>query len=316
MKHITILAFDGCWAMSVMTVKDFFTITKLLQNHLGQSNSFDSKIFSHDGNPVNSASDTLIHVEGAITEIENTDLIIIPPIEGNKLKQETRGQQALIEWIKIQECKKIPIVALTTGAFLLAEAGLLINKLAATHWAFLKHFRKKYPDTRFITHRSYTRADNLYSTGSLTGCLDVLLHHIALEKGEHFAQLCAAHNLLTSPEQLNPVLRDKRNHEDTAIASVQDWIEENYNKTFSISELAKQFGYSERNLKRRFKLATEITPIQYLQLARLEKAKKLLIATNRSVNEISYAVGYENCSFFIRLFKKHLGVTPKQWRLL
>jgi transcriptional regulator GlxA family with amidase domain len=99
-----------------------------------------------------------------------------------------------------------------------------------------------------------------------------------------------------------------------AIIKVQDSMEQNHSKALLIADLSKQFGFSERNLKRRFKLATGLSPTLYLQKVRLEKAKKLLLVGKPNVNDIAYAVGYHNVSFFIRLFKKHLGVTPNQWR--
>jgi transcriptional regulator GlxA family with amidase domain len=301
--------------MNVMIVRDFFAVVERLQSHHNQTLSFSCRIVSHDGNPVISASGNVINMDAAVDEIETVDLIIIPPIEGKQLGQNVKGQRKIVQWLQQRNNSNIPIVSVSTGAFLLAEAEFLSHKLVATHWAFIKYFRKKYPTTHFISNKSYTLSDNIYSTGTFTGCMDVLLHYIATTKGEHFAQQCAAHGLLTSPELLTPVLLGKRNHPDEAIIKVQDWIEENFNKHFSILDLATKFAYSERNLKRRFKLATGISPIKYLQNVRIEKAKRLLIATDRSVSDISYTIGYENCSFFIRLFKRTLGVTPKQWRL-
>jgi transcriptional regulator GlxA family with amidase domain len=315
MRNITILTFDSCWAMNVMIVNDFFTIVERLQTHHNEALSFSCQIVSVDGNTVRSASGSVIHVNASLAEVSTTDLVIIPPIEGKQLGQEVNGKDEIVKWLQQIGDQDIPIVSISTGAFLLAEAGLLENKLVATHWAFLKYFRKKYPTIHFTTNKSYTLAKNIYSTGSFNGCMDVLIHYISLTKGEHFAQQCAAHSLLTSPELISPVLLGKRNHVDEAILNVQDWIEENHNKHFSILEIANQFAFSERNLKRRFKLATDLSPIKYLQDVRLEKAKRLLISTEHSVSYIAYSIGYENCSFFIRLFKRNLGVTPQQWRL-
>ncbi|WP_353936028.1 helix-turn-helix domain-containing protein [uncultured Acinetobacter sp.] len=77
--------------------------------------------------------------------------------------------------------------------------------------------------------------------------------------------------------------------------------------------MAQQFNFSERNLKRRFQLATQISPIQYLQQVRVDKAKKLLLITDMNIQQIAYEVGYENVSFFIRIFKKVTACTPTQW---
>jgi len=78
--------------------------------------------------------------------------------------------------------------------------------------------------------------------------------------------------------------------------------------------LARKFGFSERNLKRRFVLATKLPPNRYLQKVRVDKAKKLLISTTLNIKEIAYQVGYENDSFFNRIFKGSTGMTLGQWR--
>jgi AraC-like DNA-binding protein len=80
-----------------------------------------------------------------------------------------------------------------------------------------------------------------------------------------------------------------------------------------IADLAQQFNFSERNLKRCFQLATQISLNQYLQQVRVDKAKKLLLTTDMKIQQIAYEVGYENVSFFIRIFKKVTACTPTQW---
>ncbi|EPU1586409.1 helix-turn-helix domain-containing protein [Pseudomonas aeruginosa] len=71
---------------------------------------------------------------------------------------------------------------------------------------------------------------------------------------------------------------------------------------------------AERTLKRRFQQATRLSPNLYVQKVRIDKAKKLLLASSMSVKAIAYEVGYENVSFFVRLFKTHVGQTPAAWR--
>ena len=92
-------------------------------------------------------------------------------------------------------------------------------------------------------------------TGTLLGTFDALLGIVAQHKGDYFAQLCASHLLMTSPQSLNPVLPMYRNHCDEAVLQVQDWLDEHCAEENRIADLAQQFNFSERNLKRRFQLA-------------------------------------------------------------
>ncbi|WP_024946950.1 GlxA family transcriptional regulator, partial [Pseudomonas aeruginosa] len=186
--------------------------------------------------------------------------------------------------------------------------------LLASHWAYVRQLARRYPQCRFIGQRSYLQADGLYTTGSLGGCFDALLEIIARERGDRFSQLCATHLLVADAQRLSPILPGRRNHRDESILALQDWIEANHAEPLGLERMAAQAGLALRTLKRRFGAATGLSPIRYLQQVRVDRAKKLLLATPLSIREIAYEVGYENVSFFVRLFRKEAGDTPSHWR--
>ncbi len=103
-------------------------------------------------------------------------------------------------------------------------------------------------------------------------------------------------------------------HKDPKIMAVQQWLENNYARNFLMEEVAMKFGMSLRNLSRRFKLATGESIMTYLHRYRIEIAKELLKISGYTIQEIAYQVGYEDISFFYRLFKKHTYMTPKAYR--
>lgn len=106
----------------------------------------------------------------------------------------------------------------------------------------------------------------------------------------------------------------EKNHQDSKILKIQEWIETNFNHRLSIETLSKKSGMSPRNFNRRFKAATGETVVKYLQLVRIEAAKKELEDGRRSFDEISFHVGYENVSFFRRVFKKGTGLSPAAYQ--
>ncbi|NIE95655.1 helix-turn-helix domain-containing protein [Acinetobacter sp. Tr-809] len=313
MKKIAIIVYDGCWAMSVMMLKDFFHVINLLSIRQGQAESYQVEIFSLDGLAKLSASGPSIEVDNKVRRETTYDLVILPSFEGNLLIQIQEENDDLVDWLKSQIQQQTPILALTTAAYFLAATQQLQHVLLATHWAFLRELKRLFPLSSFTANRNYLQSEQIYTTGTLLGTFDALLGIVAQQKGDYFAQLCASHLLMHAPQELNPVLPDFRNHCDEAVLQVQDWLDINFPQENRIADLAKQFNFSERNLKRRFQLATQISPNQYLQQVRVDKAKKLLLTTEMNVQQIAYAVGYENVSFFIRVFKKITGCTPSQW---
>lgn len=312
MKEVAVLAYDGCWGMGVFAVADFFRIVSLLEAHIGLEPSFRVRILA-SAREVMVASGHSLRAD-AILEIDaDCDLLVIPAIEGARLAGFV-PDAASLAWIAQRIDAGARVLALTTGAAWLAVSRRADGLLLASHWAYVRQLARRYPQCRFIGQRSYLQADGLYTTGSLGGCFDALLEIIARERGDRFSQLCATHLLVADAQRLSPILPGRRNHRDESILALQDWIEANHAEPLGLERMAAQAGLALRTLKRRFGAATGLSPIRYLQQVRVDRAKKLLLATPLSIREIAYEVGYENVSFFVRLFRKEAGDTPSHWR--
>lgn len=313
MRNIAIIAYEGCWAVSVFLAKDFFTIVSLLDSHYSLPQSYEVEIITIDGSAITSSSDSLVIADNSLSD-KAYDLVIIPPIEGSKLKNMPLGTDLIINWLKPKIHSSTSILSLSTGSYFLAATGQLNKTVIATHWSLVKPLSKLFPDCQFISHKSYLRTGNIYTTGSFEAGISVLLGIVAKDKGDRFSQQCATHLLISDSNKLNLILPQFNNHQDDKINEIQDWIHSHSTDVITINDLAKQFNFSERNLKRRFSQATGISINKYVQEVRIDKAKKQLLATDKTVNEISVDVGYENSSFFSRLFKKSTGLTPAKWR--
>ncbi|WP_152224263.1 GlxA family transcriptional regulator [Pseudomonas sp. SCB32] len=313
MKQVAILAYEGCWAMGLFSAADFFRIAALLELHVGMEQSFEVRLVSVDGAPVCAAGGHVITPDGTLADVAQATLIVLPAIEGPRLAHFEPDIRAL-GWLGERIDAGARVLALTTGAAWLAASGRMDGGLLATHWSFVRQLGLQYPASRFVARESFLQEGGLYSTGSLNGCFDALLDILAQERGDRFAQLCATHLLVADPHLLGPILPGHRNHCDETVLQVQDWIESHHAQPLTIERMARQAGVSARTFKRRFSEATRLPPNLYLQQVRIDKAKKLLLATQLAVREIAAEVGYENVSFFVRLFKARTGTTPARWR--
>lgn len=113
-------------------------------------------------------------------------------------------------------------------------------------------------------------------------------------------------------QKLTPQFR--KDHRDDRILAVQEWIEHNFQQNFNYDHLSRDHGMSRRTFERRFKSATGDTPLIYQQRIRVEAAKRLLEGSNRSFDEITAQVGYEDGSSFRRVFIKQTGLRPNEYR--
>lgn len=313
-KQVAILLYEGCWAMGVFSAKDFFHIVQLLTQHMQLPKAYDCYLVSYSGAAVTSASGTLIQADTSIEQLTTVDVLIIPPAQGQLLKSPIPHEAFLSTWIAKQVNERKSIVSFTTGAYLLASGGSNAITSLATHWAFLPRLQRQFPHVTFTSDKDVMEHQNVFSTSTFSGGFEALLRVIAQHISDEFAQLCASHLLIVDPSTFPVLLHQFQRHDDAQIAKVQQWLQQHFAEAIKLPELAKQFGFSERNLKRRFQLATGISTIAYLQQVRVEKAKQLLLCSTKSIKQIAYEVGYDNDGFLIRLFKKQFGVTPSAWR--
>jgi transcriptional regulator GlxA family with amidase domain len=116
------------------------------------------------------------------------------------------------------------------------------------------------------------------------------------------------------PQTTFSIFQFQKEHADDAISKVQQYMEKNYNKTITMNEMAGISNMSPRNLIRRFEQATSNTPLEYLQRFRIENAKKMLETKKDGIEQIAMKCGYEDMSFFRKVFKRHVGMTPREYK--
>lgn len=225
-----------------------------------------------------------------------------------------------IAWVRRHLRDGALVCSTCSGAVLLAEAGLLDGHDAASHWTMAELFRDRYPAVRFRPERILCdsgHAGRLITTGGASAWQDLALYLIGRFCGAQEAARIARLFLLGDRGfgQLPfASMARPRQHSDAVVARVQAWLVDNHARPNPVLAMVQQSGLSERSLKRRFKVATGYTPVGYVQTLRIEEAKQMLETEGASIEDIAVAVGYEDPTFFRKLFKRLAGVTPAQYR--
>lgn len=254
----------------------------------------------------------------SLADIDDTDIVILPALWGNPLGV-VRQYPALNEWLRMQQEKDTSLCAAGTGSYFLAEAGLLNNKVATTHWYYFDQFSRTYPEVLLQRDRFITKAGNIYCAGSVNSIRDVMLHFIENYYSSHVADQVSRHftheikRSYTSSFLKNS---PQNYHDDENIIAIQEWMHSCYHDEITLEIVSEKFGISIRSLNRRFKHATGKSPMQYLQQLRIENAQELLKTSNLSIAEVAYNVGYPDNSYFSALFRKAISVSPKEYRNL
>jgi transcriptional regulator GlxA family with amidase domain len=245
------------------------------------------------------------------------DLIIIPAMFSNKIEEVVRKEERLVEWLKQQYKRNAELASICVGSFLLAATGLLNGKRATTNWMFADLFRKKYPNVMLEDDKIIVDQGRIYSCGGAFSFTTFMIYLIEKFCGHEVAITASKIlmiNMHQQPQSSFSIFQFQKDHADDAITSVQQFMEKNYNKSITMSQMAGICNMSPRNLIRRFEHATGNTPLEYMQRLRIENAKKLFESRNDGIEQVAMKCGYEDMSFFRKVFKRHVGMTPREYK--
>ena len=317
MKHITILALDGTIASTVTGPTDIFSLAGVLWNQicgLQPEPYFKVVIASVQGKPVECVNGIVIQPHLSLDQVKRTDLIIISAEDLSALEVTSCRT---IPWLLKHHKAGSTLASVCTGAFLLAETGLLNGKRATTHWGFAELFRKRYPQVDLRPESLITDEGSLICGGGAFSYFDLCLYMAEKYCGFEIATQCGKSLLLDlgrTSQVPYAIFEYQKQHKDNQTLKAQTFVEKNLAQPVNVDDLAARVGMSLRNFKRRFRKATGDSPLIYLQRFRVEAAKRLFENTHKSISEICNQIGYEDIAFFRRIFKRYVGIAPHEYR--
>jgi transcriptional regulator GlxA family with amidase domain len=271
---------------------------------------------SVDGRPVRYLGGISVKPDKALSQVRKTDLIFIPSI-GLDLDAVLNKNARMVDFLRRHAERGTVIAGVCTGVALMAEAGILDGHTATTHWALGEKYSRRYPNVKWNTEKFIHESGNLVTGGGVYASLDVCLYLVERFAGYEIAKQTGRSLLIDAPRTWQssfsvPLLNQQ--HTDERIKDAQNYIHKYFNAQFTIEELAQRVGMSNRNFIRRFKQATNETPLNYMHKLRINCARQLLETDYKSVQEVCYEVGYEDVPFFRNIFKRYAGLSPKQYR--
>jgi transcriptional regulator GlxA family with amidase domain len=316
-----ILALDGCVLSGVTTPMDALRVAQKIAHFRdpGTPLALHSRLIGVRG------QDSVIGATGlSLTGVqapgEDPDLLLVPGYmhdSGSDVLQRLRDFRPEIDYLRALHLRGVPIASSCTGAFLLAEAGLLDGRRATVSWWLEGSFRHHYPKVDLDVSQLIVEDNGITTTGGSSAVMNFIVRVIANASDEGLAQHTARMLLLDTDRQsqapyIAMALAEKPRH--SLSEKAEHFLREELHRDVTVAELAEFCGTSERSLLRHFHSHYHSTPVARLQHLRVERAKALLESTHLSFDEIVERCGYSDASSFRKLFKRATTLTPAGYR--
>lgn len=323
--NIGVIAVNNCMVSGIYGVLDiFYAANFCIEKKYGKNSKhhISCHIYTIDDRPVTGFNGIEIKPTASINDNDTLDILIVSAsaeivVQCCQESTVIEHQDRIVKWFTHYHQSGAVVASYCTGAFLLANSGLLTGKSATTHWRNTDLFRQLYPNIKLTSDELIVDNGDIICSGGSISYIDLSLYLINKYIGKEISAECAK-LLVFDPirEKQSPYVsfEQHKDHHDQAILKAQEYIESHYKHEISIDALAEKVGLGSRTFKRRFKQATTENPLTYVQRIRVEQAKVKLEKSTEPINKIIWSVGYEDISSFRQLFKRFTGLTPKDYR--
>lgn len=325
MTHeIVIVAMNDSVGLSIFSPIDLLhTANKIAalekENNINNAPLFHTRIVSLDGNSVTVSGGHSINVDGALSDVINPAVIILPGLSTDKpqdLVNTMLGQDELIRQVLAGMGKETILAAACTGSILAAKTGLLNGKKATTTWWLESAFKTHFPEVEVDKDEILIDTGKVITSAAGASSLDLSLYLVKRFAGPHIARLCAHLMVIDNARhsQRPCTIPWHEKTRDPFLEKADEWIRKQSLDCIKVENLADSLGVSPRTLLRRFQKLTGDTPQIYIQNIRMEWAKTQLEKSDSTIAVLATELGFSDENAFRRAFGSCVGLSPSQYR--
>lgn len=240
-------------------------------------------------------------------------------VSGGHGTEEAMSQLALLRWLQGAARYTARFGSVCTGAFIVAQAGLLDGKQAVTHWAYVRIFQQLFPTVRMLDDAIHVRDGSTYTSAGVTAGLDLALSLIEADLGRETSlrvarQLVVPLKRAGGQRQFSAELLAQGDEPDGVLKPLNTWLKARLKQDIAVADMARVACVSERTLHRQLVELTGLSPARYLNRLRLEKACALLESSKLPLKRVAEQSGLASEYNLRRAFKLALGVSPADYR--
>jgi transcriptional regulator GlxA family with amidase domain len=274
------------------------------------------RVCSPEAMPLDSGLGYTLTPAHGLEALRWADTVIVPAAP-KPLETSVTAPDVLVA-LEAAHARGARIASLCSGAFVLAEAGLLDGRRATTHWMFADVFRERFPHVELDPTVLYVGAGNVYTSAGTAAAIDLCLHLVRLDHGAEIANI-VARRMVVPPHRdggqaqyvETPVPRLEA---ADPLASVLSWAAAHLDREISVQDMARRGFMAPRTFARRFRASTGSTPLQWLLQQRVALAQRLLETTDLPVDLVAQRAGFGSGPNLRQHFGRIAGTSPAQYR--
>jgi transcriptional regulator GlxA family with amidase domain len=310
-RSVWILGFPGAQVLDVTGPAEVFSMADRLKG----GGAYEVKVIAPGGRPFATSGAVTIAADGPLPSRASVDTLVVA---GGTGVQSALGERALMGWLRRAAGRARRVASVCNGAFLLAEAGLLDDRRATTHWAVGEELQRRYPEVQVDTDPIFVRDGHVYTSAGVTAGMDLALALVEEDLGRDTALEVARWLVLFvkrpgGQSQFSAQLASQL-AERHPLRELQAWIVENPAEDLSVPALAGRACMSERNFARAFRREVGMTPGAYVEAVRVDRARMLLEASDAPIEAVATDCGFGSVETMRRAFARRVRVSPSDYR--
>lgn len=316
--RIVIFAFDDAQILDVTGPHEVFGRTARWLDEHGprRRRSYTVEVVSTRAGPLRTSSGLVIHAERGFRSVRSgVDTLLVA---GGLGVSALLGDAAVLRWLRAMARSVRRLGSVCTGAFLLAEAGLLDGLRATTHWSACARLAADYPNVRVDPDPIFVREGRIATSAGVTAGMDLALSMVEEDHGRQVALHIARELVLFlrrpgGQSQFSAQLAAQLAGREP-LKELQTYVIEHPEQELSVDQLAHRAAMSPRNFARVFSREVGVTPARFVESARIERARSLLEETTRGLEDVAVACGFGSAESMRRAFVRAIHTTPRAYR--
>ncbi|GAA6137382.1 GlxA family transcriptional regulator [Arenicella sp. 4NH20-0111] len=279
----------------------------------GETSPYSLLLVSEFGGQItSSAGFEMTSVPMREIEVDDHDTVLIVGARADALSRVLK-RRAIVDWLRHIEGRCERIGSVCSGAFVLAQAGLLNHKEATTHWLSIEDLQREFPLVKVDTKALYVNDGKVWTSAGVTSGIDMALAMLRKDFGSQLMARVAKGLVLYThrpghQSQFSELLKTQTGV-DNGFSDLVLWVSDNIDKELRVADMSSYMNMSERTFYRKFSDSMGLSPAKYLEKTRLCRAKEL-IENNVSQKQVMRLTGFKSAATFRKAFTSYFGLTP------